>query len=127
MREKKILIIDDEVSFTNLVKLNLETKGSFTVRTESKGLNAVAAAKEFKPDMILLDIIMPDMSGGDVAFELEHDEVTKDIPIVFLTAAVKSEEVNSAEDGMIGGHTFIAKPTTVDVLLDCIEKTLTGK
>lgn len=66
-KEKKILIVDDEEDFTKLIKLNLERTGEYEVEIENGGLRGLAAAREFKPDLILLDILMPDMEGGEVA------------------------------------------------------------
>jgi len=123
MIPKKILIIDDETSITRLLKLNLEKTGTFVVRDENKGAKGYAAAREFKPDLILLDIMMPDMDGGDVASQLQSDPLLKSVPIIFLTAAVKKEEVN-ARDGVIGGFPYIAKPLNVKGVLNVIEQQL---
>jgi len=123
MEKRKILIIDDEASFTRLLKLNLEQSGKFEVRTENRGSQAVQTARAFKPDLILLDIIMPDMDGSEVANRLKSEPVTKDTPILFLTALVKDQEVES-KSGTIGGHIFLAKPITTDELITNIEKTL---
>ncbi len=120
MSKKRILLIDDEPSFTRMLKLNLDETGAYEVRAENRGTEGLAAARQFKPDLILLDIVMPDMSGGEVAFGLNHDRNTKDTPIVFLTAAAKKKE----DEGIIGGRTIIAKPVTVEEVIDCIERTL---
>ena len=119
--KKKILIVDDEEYFTKLVKLNLEATGEYEVRTENKGLQGIAAAREFNPDLIFLDILMPDMEGGEVAFQLENDPGAKNIPIVFLTAVAKKEEVRQGK-GLIGGHPFMSKPVTTAELIQCIEE-----
>jgi len=121
--KKKILIVDDEELFTKLVKLNLEKTGDYEVRVENKGLQGLAAAREFQPDLILLDILMPDMEGSEVASRLQDDAQTKDIPVVFLTAVVRKEEVESG-CGVIGGRPFIAKPVSVNELVDCIERNM---
>ncbi len=119
-REKKrILLIDDELSFTRMLKLNLEKTGAYEVRTENRGKQGLAAAREFKPDLILLEIIMPGMDGGDVAFQIEADRNVKKTPIVFLTAVVKKEDL-----GIITGRDFISKLVTVEEIIDCIEKNL---
>ena len=120
MRKKRILLIDDEPSFTRMLKLNLEESGAYEVREENRGRFGLEAARQFKPDLILLDIVMPDMSGGEVACEIEADRTTKDTPIVFLTAAAKKKE----DEGIIAGRTIIAKPVTVEEVIDCIERTL---
>lgn len=121
MSKKKILIIDDEEGFTKIVKLNLERTGKYEVKTENKGLLGFAAVKEFRPDLILLDILMPDMEGGEVASLLKDSGDTKNIPIVFLTAVATKEQVEK-DSGIIGGYPFIAKPVTTKELIDCIEK-----
>ncbi len=120
MEKKRVLIIDDEVSFIDIVKINLERTGNYTVRAEHNGTKGLAAAKEFKPDIILLDIIMPDISGDEVAIQLQKEDDTKHIPVVFLTAVVKKEEA-ALGGAVIGGRTFIAKPTTVGELIQVIE------
>lgn len=119
----RILIIDDEKDFTDAVKLNLEDSGAYEVMTENKGVNALAAAKSFRPDLILLDIIMPDIDGGAVLTKLKEDPATTAIPVVFLTAIVTESEVN-LKDSFIGGHPFIAKPVTTRQLVECIEKNI---
>jgi len=120
MRKNKILIVDDEATITRLLKLNLETSGDYEVREENEGLKALAAARQFKPDLVLLDVMMPDMDGGDVAAQLQSDRLLKKIPIIFLTAAVKKEEL-TASGGVIGGFPYIAKPLDMKGVLEQIE------
>ena len=121
MEKKKILIVDDEENFTRMVKLNLEETGEYSVKVENNSNNAFMAAKEFKPDLILLDIMMPGKDGGDVAFELKSDDTLKDIPVVFLTAIIKEDEIDS-RDGSTGGYPFIAKPVSAEDLVKHIKK-----
>ena len=87
--KKKILVVDDETSITRLLKLNLEGTDKYVVREENEGARAVAAAQEFKPDLVLLDVMMPDADGGDVAAGIRGHGELKNVPIVFLTAAVR--------------------------------------
>jgi len=123
MSKKRILVVDDETSITRLLKLNLEQTGNYEVREENFGARAVAAAQEFRPDLVLLDVMMPDMDGGDVAAGLRQDPALRNTPVVFLTAAVKKEELG-APDGKIGGRIYIAKPLNVKGVLSVIERTL---
>ena len=123
MLPKKILVVDDETTITRLLKLNLEKTGAYLVREENRGAKAYAAAREFKPDLILLDVMMPDLDGGEVAAQLQADPLMKGIPIIFLTAAVKKEEL-SARDGFIGGFPYIAKPLDAKGVQAQIEKQL---
>ncbi len=119
--KKKVLLVDDEKSFTNLLKMNLEQTGRYEVRAENWGEDALPAAKEFKPDIMLLDIIMPRMPGGNVVAQFQADPDMKDLPIVFLTAAIQRSTV-AAHDGIICDHPCIAKPANLDEIIDMIEK-----
>lgn len=123
MNKKRILVVDDEKSITRLLKMNLELTGRFVVHEENSGTAALEAAKQFKPDLILLDVMMPDMPGGDVAATLKQDPELRKTPVVFLTAAVKKEELG-APDGKIGGRTYIAKPLNVQGVIGVIERTI---
>jgi two-component system, OmpR family, response regulator len=120
-RKKRILLIDDEPAFTRLMKLNLEANGVYEVRVENDGHQAVATARAWRPDMIFLDVIMPDIDGGQVAAELRADPGLTRTPIVFLTAVVSKNEVIERGD-VIGGQTFLAKPVSVADVVSTIEK-----
>ena len=121
--KKRILVVDDEVSFARMVKINLEKSGGFEVRVENAAVAALTAAREFKPDLILLDVIMPNMDGGDVARQIKRDRNLKNTPIIFLTASVSKRE---AGDGGLnsGGELFLAKPVSVEALIACINEHL---
>ena len=121
----RILAVDDEESFTFFVKLNLESNAihDFKVMTANRGEEGLKLAKIYKPDLILLDVMMPDMSGAEVAEELLLDDRTKNIPIIFITALVKKDEVKK-DSGMVGGREFMAKPVSKEELIKRIETTL---
>ena len=121
--KKKILLVDDEASLTKLMKLNLERTGKFEVKTENSGIRAVDAVKNFLPDLIFLDIMMPEMSGDDIAQELRGDNALAAIPIVFLTAIVSKEDTD-AMGSYIGGNRFLAKPVKTEELLQVISDIL---
>ena len=123
MKKKRILVVDDEVSFTRLLKLNLEQSEHYEVRVENWAEDAVRAAQEFRPDLIFLDVMMPRMFGGDVASRIQSDESLKDTPIVFLTATVSRARVEE-HGGVISGFPVLAKPVSVEEVLECIEKHL---
>jgi DNA-binding response OmpR family regulator len=124
--KKRILVVDDEASITRLLKLNLENTNEYEVRTENTATHAFAAAKEFKPDLILLDILMPDLDGGYVASNFQESQEFKNIPIVFLTAAVTKAEL-SGNRGQIGGFPFLAKPVNMTEVVRCLESHLRNK
>ena len=116
MDKKRILIIDDEKSFTRVVKLYLEETGAYEVREENNGLRGLNTAKEFNPDLILLDINMPHISGGEVGAQIKDDPDLKDIPILFLTALIRK-----SEERIVRGRLFIAKPIQMKSLITRIE------
>lgn len=120
---KKILIIDDEAAFTEMVKLNLEDTGHYVVKIELDSSRAVQTSLQYEPDLILLDVIMAKKEGPQVAMEMCNDPVLSKIPIVFLTATVTQKEVE-AENGIIGGRPFVAKPSSLETLLEAIEKNI---
>ena len=121
--KKRVLIIDDEASFTRLLKLNLHHTGRYTAETVNDPAQALVVAREFSPDVILLDVMMPSMDGGELATRIQSSSKLKQIPIVFLTAAIKKNEIASHQ-GCIGGLPFIAKPVDFQEVVECIEKQL---
>lgn len=121
--KKRILVVDDEPSITRLLKLNLEQTNTYDVRAENDALAAVAVAEEFKPQLILLDVMMPGMDGGELASRFQAHPKLKSVPIVFLTAAATKGEVY-ARGGKVGGHTFLAKPVDISQILDCLKQHL---
>ena len=125
MSKKRILLVDDEIGFTRLLKLNLEQTNGYEVRVENWAEDALTAAREFRPDLVLLDVVMPRMIGGDVAARLQADASLKTTPIVFLSAAVGRKWVQE-HDGIVGGFPFIAKPASVEEVIDRIEQHLTA-
>ena len=123
MAKKRILIVDDEPGITNLLRLNLEKSGHYIVRAENDAERVLSAAIEFKPDLLMLDVMMPGMSGGELAGKLRNTNAFRKLPIVFLTAAVKQHEVD-ARDGVIGGFPYIAKPLNMKGVMEIIQKNL---
>jgi CheY-like chemotaxis protein len=120
---KRILVVDDQASNTRLLKLFLERTPNYIVREENNAEAAVAAAEEFQPDLILLDVMMPNMDGGEVAACFRASPALKGVPIVFLTAAVTKEEL-AFGDGNVGGYPFLAKPVVLTDVVACLKKHL---
>ncbi len=121
--KKRILVIDDEYRFATLLKLNLEKTGTYEVRTEKEGKKGLAAAQAFKPDLILLDLIMPDIDGGSVAAQIKAVEETRHTPILFLTAVMTKEETQQ-QGGTLSGYPCIPKPVSPEEISAVIEKYL---
>ncbi|KPJ90942.1 MAG: histidine kinase [Gammaproteobacteria bacterium SG8_15] len=121
--KKRILVVDDEPALTRMVKLNLERTGNYEVRTENQGSMALQAAREFKPDLMLLDVMMPDMSGDEVSAQMKEDEELSRMKYVFMTAIITKDETE-AMGSNIGGNEFLAKPVKTDELIATIERVL---
>ncbi len=117
--ETRILAVDDEPDFLALFKDNLEDSGNFVVETESDPCRAVERAREFKPDLMLVDVVMPVMDGGDVVAALKADPRLARVPVIMLTALVEEKSV-------AGGLPFMPKTSSLDEILALIEKTLAG-
>jgi len=123
MKRKKILVVDDELSFTRLLKMNLEDTDDYEVRLETWAERALGTARAFEPDLILLDVVMPQLRGDQVAAQLRADAKLGTTPVVFLSAAVEKQRVRE-NDGLINGQPFIAKPASVEEIVEGIERHL---
>jgi len=123
MKKHRILLVDDEPAFTRVMRSYLVDTGRFEVRMENDARKALAAAREFKPDLVLLDVIMPEMDGGDVASQLQADPTLRGTRFVFLTAVVSKEDV-ARHGEIIGGHSFLAKPVDAEELIEAVEREL---
>jgi two-component system, OmpR family, response regulator len=121
--KKRILVVDDEPSITRLLKLNLEQTGDYAVATENVARAALATAERFQPDLILLDVMMPGLDGGNLATAFQASPKLKGVPIVFVTAAVTREELRR-RSGLVGGEPFLAKPVNVREVLACLQQQL---
>ncbi len=119
---KRILLIDDEPQLTALVRQALEATGLYVIKEENHSLRALHAARHFQPDLILLDVIMPDIDGRDVAQEIHADPALQDVPIVFVTNLANKEEIGSF--GFFGGYSFLAKPFRISDLVNCVKEML---
>jgi CheY-like chemotaxis protein len=118
----RILIVDNDRDTTHLVKVLLERTGDYLVFEENDATKAHQSALNFRPDLILLDIVMPQTDGGEVAARIEADPELKNIPIVFLTALVTRSEAKSGLK--IQGHPFLAKPVSIPELVNAIDEHL---
>ena len=121
MGKKRILVIDDEAGQVDLLKTFLEETGQYEVRGETQGKMALAAAKEFGPQLIILDEMMPGISGSEICTQLESEPETRDIPVVFLTGILSKEEADSS-GGEIAGRAFLAKPVSLEDLIRFVEQ-----
>ena len=125
MNKKKILIVDDEPDVLFILEKELAARG-YSVLTANNGNNAITLARSKHPDLIILDVAMPDMDGGQVTEKLQEGLLTKDIPIIFLTALYPKRK-EEEQCHVVAGHVFIAKPYDIEELLIQIEKLIIGR
>ena len=120
--KRRILIVDNDRESTNVVKILLGRTGRYLVIEENDATKAHQSARNFRPDVILLDIVMPETDGGEVAAQIQADPDLQRTPIIFLTALVTKAE---AKTGLrIQGHPFLAKPISIPELIKGIEENL---
>jgi two-component system OmpR family response regulator len=124
MTAQKVLVIDDEVGFTKLLKMNLEKGGEFEVRVENNSMKALSAAREFHPDVVLLDVVMPGLDGGDVAALFQEDPMLRKVPIIMLTALVSPGETSSDAVAQSGSMSVLPKPVNLDKLVACLREAI---
>jgi CheY-like chemotaxis protein len=119
MPGKEILVVDDDVIAQNMLKTALANAG-YAVSIASNGEDGITKARERLPRVIILDIMMPGLDGGEVANILKAEQATKDIPIIFLSSLVseKEEKIGTKKD-MIS---FLSKPYSRDKLLNEVGK-----
>jgi two-component system alkaline phosphatase synthesis response regulator PhoP len=114
MSEEKILIVDDEEHICELIKFNLEKNGYKTI-TAGDGIEALKKIKQEKPNLILLDVMLPGMDGYDVCKEIRKDSSIATIPIIMITA--KGEEFDKVLGLELGADDYITKPFSVRELV----------
>ena len=121
-QNRRILIVDDDRDGTRLIKSLLENISHYLVLEENDAAKAHESARDFRPDLILLDIMMPQIDGGDIAAQIDADPGLQRTPIIFLTALVTKTE---AKAGLhIQGHPVLAKPIDIPELINRIEENL---
>jgi CheY-like chemotaxis protein len=117
---KRILVADDELDYLHVIKLMLEGTGQYQVRTINYASQVPAVAKDFKPDLMLLDCMMPAVDGGELAGKLQADPDLKDTPFLFLTCTVS--EIESAPSKCYAGvQTYVPKTIEFQELVNVIE------
>jgi DNA-binding response OmpR family regulator len=116
---KKILIIEDEKNIALLLKMFLE-HDSFEVFTAGNGLDGIKMAQELSPDLILLDIVLPGISGYLVCKNLKEDEKTKSIPVIVISARTSKEDIEKIFSS--GAQDYIAKPFSLPQIKKSILK-----
>lgn len=116
----RVLLIDDDHDALALLKVRLESTGRFTVTTADSGARGIDVARDIEPDVIICDIYMPGIGGADVAAALSDDDALRDVPLLFLSALVKPDEVR-AHGGRIGGWPMASKEEPIHSIVRRID------
>ena len=119
--KKTILVVDDERDLLDLIEYNLKKEGYDVLKAED-GLDGIRMAKKYKPDLVLLDIMMPKMGGLEACEQIRADEEIKNTPIIFLTA--KSDEKTEVKGLNLGADDFLTKPISTAKLVSRITAVL---
>jgi CheY-like chemotaxis protein len=119
----RILVADDDPIIRRLIEVNLGLEG-FVVETASGGEDALAKAKQGSPDLILLDVMMPGITGWEVARLLKEDRSTAGIPVVFLSARTQEEDRRRGE--ALGVAAYVSKPFDPQELVDLVRRLARG-
>lgn len=114
-KKKSIVVVDDESDFTDMTKILLERTGFFEVGVCNYGVEAIEMIREWKPDLVLLDIVMPGMDGTEIASKLREDKDLCSIPVMFSTSLVTARE--ASENPSIARYPFISKPISGDAFV----------
>jgi CheY-like chemotaxis protein len=123
--KRRILVVDNDTNATNLVRILLEKTGQYLVLEENRATMAHRSARIFRPDLILLDVVMPIRDGGEIAAQIRADPELQNTPIIFLTALVTPTEVKAGVH--IDGHPFLAKPVNIQELISTIDEHLSAQ
>jgi two-component system, OmpR family, response regulator len=118
----RILIVDNNSQFARSARLLLDRSGKYVACTVIDPRRALETARSFKPDLLLVDPIMPQEDGLEVAAQFEADWLLHGVPIVFLTSLITAEEAK--DDRRVCGHRILPKPTRSSELIELIEQNL---
>ena len=118
----RILIVDNNSEFARSARLLLDRSGKYSACSVIDPRRALETARSFKPDLVLVDLVMPQEDGPEVAAQLDADWTLHDVPIVFLTPLITAEE---AKDGRrVYGHRILPKPANTSALFELVEQNL---
>lgn len=117
---QNVLLVDDDRDLRTIGEMALSSVGGLTVRCAASGVDALRMAREELPDVILLDVMMPGLDGPSTLEELRADPVTRDVPVIFMTAKIQSHEI--ARYRQLGATGIIPKPFDPMTLADEVRR-----
>ena len=115
-----VVIADDDADSLNIVRTRLETAGDYKVVTASNGQAALAAVRQYKPALVILDVMMPRLNGFQVTRMIKFDKQLRDTPVLLLT--VRTEEVDRETGVQVGADEYLNKPLDPDLLMKQVNR-----
>jgi len=119
---RKALVVDDDVELVELITDVLDADGRFEVRTANNGFDAGMMVKEYKPDILVLDVMLPDINGRDVCERVRSDSTLDDVQIICISGMVEADKIEDLKKS--GANDFMQKPFEVEGLIERICKLL---
>jgi excisionase family DNA binding protein len=120
--KRKAVVVDDDEELVELIRDALENDGRFEVRTANNGFDAGMIVKEYRPDVIVLDVMLPDINGKEVCQRIRSDSTLDDVKVVCISGMVEADKIGELKAA--GANDFIQKPFEVEHLIDAICKLL---
>jgi excisionase family DNA binding protein len=114
--QREVLLVDDDLDLVEVVKAGLEEDGRFTVRVANNGFDAGMMIKEYRPDIIVLDVMLPDINGREVCLKVRSDNSLEDVKIVCISGMVEADKIDELRAA--GADDFLQKPFEVEDLID---------
>jgi excisionase family DNA binding protein len=114
--KRKILIVDDDLELVELITDSLERDGRFETRSVNNGFDAGMMVKEYHPDLIILDIMLPDINGKEVCQRVRSDKAMDDVRIICISGMVEEDKIGELREA--GANDFVHKPFEVEKLVD---------
>ncbi len=125
MEKRKVMLVDDEEDFIKMLKLNLEQTGQYEVLALSSAKDIVSKVKDFKPEVILLDLLMPEIGGIEACQMLNEDPIGNRIPIIALSALDKdADKLKAYKVGIVD---YLTKPVKTETIIKAVQKALKFK
>ena len=115
MHEQKLLIVDDDQDLVDLIKDGFERDGRFDIRTANNGFDAGMGVKEFRPDLVILDVMLPDINGKEVCQRVRNDPAMDMVKILCISGMVEHSKVDALKSA--GANDFMQKPFAIDELV----------
>jgi excisionase family DNA binding protein len=114
--KRKVLIVDDDEELVELMRDAFERDGRFDIRTANNGFDAGMLVKEFRPDLVILDVMLPDINGREVCVRVRSDRTLDEVKIICISGMVEADRVADLREA--GADDFVQKPFSVDRLME---------